>query len=97
MPAGCILRVKVWTNLPSHFLAGTNLRNRGMIGHIVATIGIILSLANECVKGPQSRAYENDKLHFTNRSGSIAGRICPAHAYAVGSTPNTSVVVLWLS
>jgi hypothetical protein len=48
------------------------------------------------VKEPQSREYENEKLHFTNRSGSIAGHICPAHAYAVGSTPNTSVVVLRL-
>jgi len=46
MPAGCILRAKVWTNLPSHFLAGMNLRNRGPVAHIMATI-LILSFSRK--------------------------------------------------
>jgi hypothetical protein len=38
---------KVWTTLPSGYLAGINLRNRRTVARIVATIRIILSLADE--------------------------------------------------
>jgi hypothetical protein len=38
---------KVWTTLPSGCLAGINLRNRRTVARIVATIRIILSLADE--------------------------------------------------
>ena len=40
-------RAKLLMRLPSHCFAETNLGNRGTVAHIIATLGIILSLPRE--------------------------------------------------
>jgi hypothetical protein len=43
------------------------------------------------------KGLRNEKLHSTNRNDSVVGHLLSApSAYPVRSTPNTSVVVLWL-
>ena len=55
-----------------------------------------LSCQTRVVTLSRRKGLRNEKLHSTNRSDSIAGHLSAAGSYAVGSTPNTSVVVLWL-
>lgn len=37
----------------------------------------------------------NEKVHFANRSSTVVGSICSPRADDAGSSPNTSMVVLW--
>ena len=55
-----------------------------------------LSCQTRVVTLSRRKGLRNEKLHSTNRSDSIVGHLSAASAYPVRSTPNTSVVVLWL-